>query len=107
MWNLRGANNPWGFWKWLAGMMEDQKGSTSSKRAVLFFICYTFYMQVRESFVPGSNFNSTIFAWTCVLILFFGGFITTEIVMAYFNKEKPSVKDPLALGEISDQLKKG
>lgn len=64
-------------------------------------------MQVRESFVPGSNFNSTIFAWTCVLILFFGGFITTEIVMAYFNKEKPSVKDPLALGEISDQLKKG
>jgi len=77
------------FFKWLGGGLEDQQGSVSSKRIISYLMCWILYKIVCHSFEPGATTDYTILAWVCVLILVGLGVITTEIVMAFMNKEKP------------------
>ena len=83
--------NKFGFFKWIAGALEDQQGTVSSKRIISYFMAYLLFKIVCHSFEPEAKTDYTILAWVCVLLLAGLGVITTEIVMAYLNKEKPSV----------------
>ena len=76
------------FLKWAAGLLEDQQGAASSKRAGFYWaFALLTYMIVKSA--NGAQVNMEMF-WAVVLIILTGyGLITTE----YFkNKSLPSIK---------------
>jgi len=67
--------------KWLAGILEDQVGSASSKRLVLFIFTYIFFMEVKAN-ITGTMIDPQILYATVGVILFCIGAVTTE----FFSK---------------------
>lgn len=70
------------FLKWFAGFFEDQTGSASSKRLVLYIACFFFYMIVKGS-LEGKTINSEVLYTVGGIILFAVGAVTTE----FFQKK--------------------
>ncbi len=73
--------------KWLAGLLEDQAGSASSKRLVLYIFTYIFFMIVKAN-LAGSTIDPQILYATIGVILFCIGAVTTE-----FFKDKITTID--------------
>ena len=71
--------------KWFAGFFEDQTGSASSKRGVLYICMFFFYMIIKGS-LEGKTIDSQVLYMVTGIILFCVGAVTSE----FFNK--PTVK---------------
>jgi hypothetical protein len=63
--------------KWFGGLLEDQAGSASSKRLVLYIFTFIFYMQVKAD-IAGSEIDPQILYATIGVILFCIGAVTAE-----------------------------
>lgn len=66
---------------WLAGFLEDQKGTASSKRLSLYILLWILNNIVNKS-LGGGEVDSNLIYVVMLLILGFGGMITSE----FFNK---------------------
>jgi len=66
--------------KWFAGFFEDQKGSASSKRGVLYICMFFFYMLVKGS-LEGKVIDSQVLYMVTGIILFCIGAVASE----FFN----------------------
>jgi hypothetical protein len=77
------------FFKWAAGLLEDQKGAASSKRAGFYWaFCLLTYMVIKST--NGAVVNSEMF-WAVFTIILVGyGMITSE----YFKKPGLPVAKP-------------
>jgi len=65
------------FWKWFAGFFEDQKGSASSKRAVLYWsMGLLTYMVVKAT--AGATMNMEVFWGITGLVVVGLGLATSE-----------------------------
>lgn len=69
--------------KWLAGLLEDQAGSASSKRLVMYIFVFIFWMQVKAD-IAGADIDSQILYATIGVILWCIGAVTLE----FFNGMK-------------------
>lgn len=72
--------------KWIAGFLEDQSGSASSKRLVLYICLFYFYMLVKGS-LEGKVINEEILFTTGGIILFCIGAVTSEFFKPKTNAE--------------------
>jgi len=63
--------------KWFAGFFEDQAGSASSKRLVLYIFVFIFWMEVKAN-IAGSKLDEQILYATIGVILFCIGAVTSE-----------------------------
>jgi hypothetical protein len=83
--------------KWFGAIFEDQAGSPSSKRFVL-FICLFFYYLLLKGSLEGKPVNEEILFTTGGLILFCVGAVTSEFLMKMYqdksDKNKPD-KPPI------------
>lgn len=66
---------------WFGGFFEDQAGSASSKRLVLYIFVFIFWMQVKAD-IAGAEIDPQLLYATVGVILFCIGAITSE----FFNK---------------------
>ena len=73
--------------KWLAGILEDQAGSASSKRSILFIFTFIFWMEVKAN-IAGVTIDPQILYATVGVILFSVGAVTTE----FFSNKKDEIK---------------
>jgi hypothetical protein len=71
---------------WISGLFQDQNGSTSSKRLVLYIFTYFFYLQVQGS-ISGSKIDPQTLYATLVVILFLIGAVTSE----FFKNMTPKI----------------
>ncbi len=74
--------------KWFAGILEDQTGSASSKRLVLFIFTFIFWMEVKAN-IAGATIDSQILYATIGIIAFCIGMVTTE----FFAKKEEKTKE--------------
>lgn len=65
------------FFKWFAGFFEDQAGSASSKRVILYVFLLMFVQQVEAS-IHGTAVNETIFFGTIGTIFAISGLTIPE-----------------------------
>jgi hypothetical protein len=65
------------FFKWIAGIFEDQMGAASSKRLTLFIFTYIFWMEVSAN-ISGRTIDPQILYATIGVILFCIGAVTSE-----------------------------
>jgi len=71
--------------KWFAGILEDQAGSASSKRLILFIFAYIFWMEVKAN-IAGIKIDEQVLYATIGVILFCIGAVTSEF---FSDKVKP------------------
>jgi hypothetical protein len=72
--------------KWFAGILEDQAGSASSKRLILFIFTYIFFMIVKSS-LSGVVVDPQILYATIGVILFCIGAVTSEFFQNTIKKD--------------------
>jgi predicted membrane channel-forming protein YqfA (hemolysin III family) len=72
--------------KWFAGFFEDQAGTASSKRLVLYFCMGFMYMIVKSS-IQGKTVDPTVLYAISGVILFLIGAVTSE----FFKKPENAV----------------
>jgi hypothetical protein len=65
------------FLKWFAGFFEDQQGTASSKRAVLYFCCFFMFLIVNGS-LNGKPIDQLVLFNVSGIILFCIGAVTSE-----------------------------
>jgi phosphotransferase system glucose/maltose/N-acetylglucosamine-specific IIC component len=68
---------------WFSGLLEDQGGSASSKRLVMYIFVFIFWMQVKAD-ISGAEIDPQILYATIGVILFCIGAVTAE----FFNQIK-------------------
>lgn len=76
--------------KWFAGFMEDQTGSASSKRLVLYIFCFFMYMIVKGS-LQGKQINFEILYIVAGTIAFLVGAITSEFITKFYGIKKKNI----------------
>lgn len=62
---------------WFGGFFEDQKGSASSKRAILYFLVFILF-RLSEAIIQGKIISIEFVYVVSGLILVFGGYVTSE-----------------------------
>lgn len=78
--------------KWFAGFLEDQTGSASSKRLVLYIFCFFMYMIVKGN-LQGKEIDFEILYIVAGTIAFLVGAITSEFLSKIFNVKKKKVQE--------------
>lgn len=63
--------------EWFAGLMEDQAGTASSKRLIMYIFTFIFWMEVKGS-LDGKVVDPQILYATVGVILFCIGAVTSE-----------------------------
>jgi multisubunit Na+/H+ antiporter MnhE subunit len=75
------------FIRWIAGAFEDQAGTASSKRFVLYICLFFMWMLVNGS-LDGKPIDQEILFTIGALILFCVGAITSEFLMKMYTDKK-------------------
>ena len=85
------------FWKWLAGLLEDQSGSASSKRMGFYWALALFTYMIVSS-VKGRVVQMEMFYTDAAIILTSYGLITSEFFkktpFGTEDKKLPDVQNP-------------
>jgi len=77
---------------WFAGFFEDQIGSASSKRAVLYIFCFFMFLIVKGN-LDGKTIDFNILCIVAGIIAFCIGAITTEFVAMFYKKPTDKIED--------------
>ena len=71
--------------KWFAGFFEDQKGTASSKRGVLYICVFFLYLIIKGS-LDGKPVDSQVLYMVTGIILFCIGAVTSEYFTTLKNQ---------------------
>src|SRR3990167_5696522 len=77
------------FIQWFAGFFEDQKGSASSKRLVLYVTLWFMYLQIQAGIagkITDTTMNYYMYWGNVILVAFCVGMVTAEFVGGFLNK---------------------
>jgi hypothetical protein len=87
------------FYKWLAGAIEDQAGSVSSKRILGYFFAYEFHRVIDRS-TKLNPADDTVVSWLCLLIMVCVGAITVEFLAKFLPDFVASIKAKVNPGTL-------